>query len=221
VSASDGSAGRTAQALGRLSRTARVLTGRPLGEESLRAFARYLDLLVAWNRAQRLTAFDSPEAMVRGLFEDSLLFLPMLPPAPLALLDIGAGAGVPGLPLRLVEPRIALTLIESRRKRVSFLRTVLRELRLGDVTVLEGRAETIIRERQDLAGSFDAVLCRGVGSLEALLPTARSYLRRGGTFIASGPPIGQAVRTPGAARLQVQDYPGLGTSRAFLIERFE
>ena len=58
---------------------------------------------------------------MRGLFIDSLLFLPVIPPRPLRLVDIGAGPGIPGIPLRIVEPQISLTIVESRRKPVSFL----------------------------------------------------------------------------------------------------
>ena len=75
-----------------------------------------------------MTALESPAEIVRGLFLDSLLFLRLLPARPISLVDIGAGSGIPGLPLRLVDDRITLTLVESKRKRISFLLAVCREL---------------------------------------------------------------------------------------------
>jgi 16S rRNA (guanine527-N7)-methyltransferase len=135
-----------------------------------------------------MTALDSARAVVEDLFIDSLLFLALLPPRPLALVDIGAGAGIPGLPLRLADPAIAVTLVEARRKRVSFLLAAQRELALDNVTVKEGRAEALLREEPGLAGGFDVVVARSVGPAVALLPLARRYLKAGGLFLASGPP---------------------------------
>ena len=111
------------------------------------SFPQYLDLLLLWNRAQNLTGFESAPEIVRGLFEDSLLFLPLLPDRPLRVVDIGAGAGIPGMPLRIIDEGIEVTLIESKRKRVSFLRTVRRELGLEkSVVIEEGRAEVLVSE---------------------------------------------------------------------------
>ena len=99
----------------------RSLSGNPAGPDDRQRFQRYLDLFLRWNGTHRMTALDSAGAIVQDLFIDSLLFLPLLPPRPIALVDIGAGAGIPGLALRLADPGIAVTLIEARRKRVSFL----------------------------------------------------------------------------------------------------
>ena len=102
------------------------------------------------------------------LFEDSLLFLPLLPDRPLRVVDIGAGAGIPGMPLRIVDERIEVTLIESKRKRVSFLKTLRRELGLEkSVVVEEGRAEALVSEVVRRDGAFDVAVARAVGNLEA------------------------------------------------------
>ena len=178
----------------------------PTSPEDRRRFQQYLDLFLRWNRTHRMTAFESPAAVVRELFVDSLLFLPLLPPGPLAVVDIGAGAGIPGLPLRLAAPRLALTLVEARRKRVSFLRAVQRELRLEDVTIEEGRAEELVERKADLAGAFDAAVARAVGPVAAIRPIALKYLKAGGLLLISGPPepapqVGfevVRVRVPGA-----------------------
>ncbi|MGH7414768.1 MAG: 16S rRNA (guanine(527)-N(7))-methyltransferase RsmG, partial [Candidatus Rokuibacteriota bacterium] len=155
-----------------------------------------------------------PGAVVRELFVDSLLFLAILPPRrPISVVDIGAGAGIPGLPLRLADPQIALTLIESRRKRISFLLAACRELELGDVAVVEGRAEDLIERAPELAGAFDAVVARAVGPPDVLLRTALKYLKAGGVFVVSGPPDPAAHAPLRVVRVPVA---GTRTTRAFL-----
>ena len=135
-----------------------------------------------------MTALASPREIVHGLFLDSLLFLRVLPPRPLKIVDIGAGSGIPGLPIRLADPAISLTLIEAKRKRVSFLLAACRELNLSDVEVLEGRAERLVEEVPEIAGSFDAAVARAVGAEDDFLPLAYRYLRPGGMVVLGGSP---------------------------------
>jgi 16S rRNA (guanine527-N7)-methyltransferase len=190
----------------------RDLTGRPVGPDDRRRFQQYLDIFLRWNRTYRMTALDSAGAIVRNLFIDSLLFLPLLPHRPITLVDIGAGAGIPGLPLRLADPAIAVTLVEARRKRASFLLAVQRQLDLEDVAVREGRAEALVEE-PELAGGFDVVVARSVGPATALLPLARKYLKPGGLFVASGPPNPLPQEPFEVARIGV---PGTRKHRIFL-----
>ncbi len=190
-----------------------ALTRRPASLEELDRFERYLDLFIRWNRTHRMTALDSPAAIVRDLFLDSLLYLRFLPRPGVRLVDIGAGAGIPGLPLKLVEPPIGLTLIEAKRKRVSFLLTVRRELGLEDIQIEEGRAERLVASKPELAGGFDVAVCRAVGAAEALFEVARKYLKPGGLFIASGSP--RATVRPPLQATQVT-APGLRRARTFL-----
>jgi 16S rRNA (guanine527-N7)-methyltransferase len=187
--------------------------GHPLGPEDRRRFEVYLDLFLRWNRTHRMTALESPRAVVRELFIDSLLFLPLLPQGPVVVVDIGAGGGIPGLPLRLAAPRVRLTLVEARRKRVSFLRAVRRELHLADVAIEEGRAEDLVERRAELAGAFDVVVARAVGPAAALLPIAFKYLKVGGLLLVSGPPSPAPEGQLEVARVGV---PGARVSRAFL-----
>ena len=191
----DGRAQRAA--FDHLADTARVLSGRALDVEARRQFSRYLELLLLWNRAQNLTGFGSPPEIVRGLFEDSLLFLPLLPDRPLRVVDIGAGAGIPGMPLRIIDERIEVTLIESKRKRVSFLKTLRRELGLeNSVMVEEGRAEALVSEVVRRDGAFDVAVARAVGNLEAsgsdraALPEARRCVHRLGSTACSARRVG-------------------------------
>jgi 16S rRNA (guanine527-N7)-methyltransferase len=177
-------------------------------------------LLVLWNRAQNLTGFESPPEIVRGLFEDSLLFLPLLPDRPLRMVDIGAGAGIPGVPLRIVDEGLELTLIESKRKRVSFLRTLRRELALDNSVVIEeGRAEVLVPEVVRRGGKFDVAVARAVGNLAQVVPTALRYLKPAGLFIVSAPPPARladlSAESHGAWR--ILDYPSLGLKRGFFV----
>jgi 16S rRNA (guanine527-N7)-methyltransferase len=177
-------------------------------------------LLLLWNRAQNLTGFESPPEIVRGLFEDSLLFLPLLEERPIRVVDIGAGAGIPGMPLRIIDEGIEVTLIESRRKRVSFLRTVRRELGLEkSVVIEEGRAETLVSEVVRRDGEFDVAVARAVGNLEQMVPTALRYLKPGGVFIVSAPPPARLadLGAESHGEWRILDYPGLGLKRGFFV----
>lgn len=204
---------RSADPLDGLVGVLQALAGRPVAAEDRRRFQRYLDLFLRWNRTHRMTGLGSAEAVVKELFVDSLLFLSLLPPRPITLADIGAGAGIPGLPLRLADPAIAVTLIEARRKRVSFLLAALRELELGNVTVKEGRAEVLVDQEPGLAEGFDVVVARAVASAGAMLPLAWRYLKAGGSFIVSGSPAPLPQEHFEVVRVTI---PGTRQGRVFL-----
>lgn len=205
--------GRADSPIDELKQSIRAITGRAATAEDLRRFERYLALFNRWNRTHRMTALRTADAIVRDLFIDSLLFLRLLPPPPVKVVDIGAGAGIPGLPMKLAEPGIGLTLVEARRKRVSFLLAVCRELGLDDVVVKEGRAEALVESDPELMGCFDAVVSRAVGPAEELFPVACKYLKPGGVFVGAGSPR-PTVRPPfRAVRLSV---PGSSRSRVLV-----
>lgn len=193
-----------------------AVTGRVATAGDRRQFEEYLALFLRWNRTHRMTALDSPPAIVRELFLGSLLFRSLLPPGPLKLLDIGSGSGIPGLPMRLADPEIALTLVEARRKRVSFLRAVCRELNLIDVTVQEGRAERLV-EGSGFSEAFDAVVSRAVGPPGRLIPMAIRYLKPGGLVVISGSP--RAALPVGPIEVIKLSIPGSRTARVFLRAR--
>jgi 16S rRNA (guanine527-N7)-methyltransferase len=190
------------------------LTGRAATAGDRSRFQRYLDLFTQWNQVHRMTALRSPAEIARGLFLDSLLFLPVLPTfRPIEVVDIGAGSGVPGLPMRIVDSEITLTLVEAKRKRASFLLAVCRELGLSGVKVIEGRAEGLVREDPTLGEGFDVVVARAVAPASHLFPLAMRYLRPGGIVVLAGGP--GATKGPGFDVVKVP-IPGQRTTRVFL-----
>jgi 16S rRNA (guanine527-N7)-methyltransferase len=198
-----------------------ALAGRPAAPEDRRRFTRYLELLVQWNRVHDLTGLKEPREIVRRLFLDSLLFLPQLPPRPIRLVDIGSGAGIPGLPLRIVDDGVDLTVIEARQKRVSFLSTVRRELALEGVAVVEGRAEEIV-QNTEFKGKFEMVVVRGITPTAGFLQICRAFLIPGGKVAISGPPAGKAPPPPPAGGAwKTLRFPKLGLERMFLLSTRE
>ena len=146
---------------------------------------KYVDLLQKWQRAQRLVGSSDPAWIIDHIILDSLLFTHVLSAESQRVMDIGSGAGVPGVPLKIVLSGSAFTLLEARAKRVSFLSAVVRELALRDCEVLHARLETVAMNRP---GHFDAVVMRCAGDPSSLQASTLSLLRPGGVVIASGPP---------------------------------
>jgi len=201
----------------RLARGLQRILHRSATEREVHAFSRYLALLLQWNRVYSFTSYRDPARVIDRLFLDSLLFLSVLPAGTSRLLDVGSGAGIPGLPLKIVEPDLSVTLIEARRRRTSFLATLVRELRLEGVQVLRGRAESLIEGVPSLEGGFDAVVARAFGPLALVAPLALRFLRPGGRFVASGPPPGKPLsELTGLGSWHVVTSPVSGLSRRFL-----
>jgi 16S rRNA (guanine527-N7)-methyltransferase len=192
--------------------------GREISGTELELFGRYLHLLLQWNRVHGLVGLASPERIVRTLLVESLLFLDLLPSGPLSLVDVGSGAGFPGVPLRIVEPRLRVVLVESRRKRASFLVTAQRELGLGDMVVWHGRAEQLAQE----VPNADAVTMKAVGGIERSLELGMPLLRPGGRLVATVSPseqTGHVEPSPRVAGL-AEDIQIVTVRRAELLRRF-
>lgn len=135
----------------------------------------YLGLLAKWNRAYNLTAVRDLEEMVSRHLLDSLAMLPFVHGQSLA--DLGSGAGLPGIPLAIARPDLAVTLIESSGKKARFLREAARSLPLGNVRVFEARV-------QNVAGLFDTVTCRAFASLRDMLLWGGHLLAPDGRLLA-------------------------------------
>jgi 16S rRNA (guanine527-N7)-methyltransferase len=145
-----------------------------LSEQQVNAVKAYLDMLLKWNARINLTAVRDPEEIVQRHFGESFFAAQQLAAVPVkTAIDIGAGAGFPGLPLKLWLPDLRLTLVESNGKKATFLREAVRALELCDVTVLCERAETV-------SVNADLVSLRAVEKFKQALPTARKLTKPGG-----------------------------------------
>jgi 16S rRNA (guanine527-N7)-methyltransferase len=139
-----------------------------------------VELLTAWQKVHRLVGSTKPEWIVHELLLDSLQFLRAIPDTAAKVMDLGAGAGIPGVPMKIVRPSLRLTMLEARARRSSFLRAVVRELGLSNATVLGMRAELAVESH---AGEFDAVVMRCVSPVDRALDLARAFVHEGGAVV--------------------------------------
>jgi len=144
-------------------------------------FLHYKDLLLEWNEKINLTAItDESEVMVKH-FADSLSLAPFLQSST-SLIDIGTGAGFPGLPLKISLPNLNVTLLDSLNKRLMFVNEVISALELNGITTIHSRAED--GARKELREKFDYATARAVSRLSVLAEYCLPYVKIGGTFIA-------------------------------------
>lgn len=138
-----------------------------MSEKQQLLLGEYLKLLYKWNKAYNLTAVREPEEMIKKHIIDSLIILPALDKdfketSRPTLVDVGSGAGLPGIPLAIARPDWHITLVDSNGKKTGFLTTVKRELGLTNIAIINARVETINQV-------FDAVICRAFASLEDIV----------------------------------------------------
>jgi 16S rRNA (guanine527-N7)-methyltransferase len=157
--------------------------GVPLGKAELDLFALYHRELLLWNRRINLVSQSTSREIVIRHFVDSLTAAPWIESPEGLLIDIGSGGGFPGIPLRITLPGLKLTLVESSRKKTSFLAHIVRTLSLDNVTIIRERVDALIGEAA-CAGAFDTVISRAVFKLPELLRMASFFLKPGGLLIA-------------------------------------
>jgi len=156
--------------------------GVSLDEKAMEAFELYLKELLKWNQKINLTAIRSEKGILLKHFLDSLSVYPYLPEHSF-ILDIGSGAGFPGIPLKIIQPSFEVTLIDSVRKKVDFQRHILRMLGLKETEAIHGR----VQDRgilQRLRGRFDITLSRAFSDLRTFLFLSFPFLKQEGTAIA-------------------------------------
>jgi len=155
-----------------------------LSEPQLAQFDRYGEMLVEWNTRMNLTRLTTPRDIAVKHFLDSLALLTVISlPVEAMLIDVGTGAGLPGLALKITRPDLRVTLLDSTAKKLLFCRTVADELGLAGVETVHARAEDAAK-RPDLAAKFDCVIARAVAPLERLLPWLAPFVSPEGRIAA-------------------------------------
>lgn len=157
------------------------LSALGLPEDGVPALMRYAELLVEKNKVMNLTAITEPSDIATLHFLDSAALLTLADFRDKTVADVGTGAGFPGLPLKIVEPSMRLTLLDSLNKRIDFLGEVCTDLGLSDVACVHGRAEEFAAEHRE---GFDIVTSRAVANLRMLCELCLPLVKVGGHFLA-------------------------------------
>lgn len=157
--------------------------GITLTDEMQRQFDRYFELLVEWNKVMNLTGITDYDEVNEKHFLDSLAVVRVLDLSGTdRVIDIGTGAGFPGIPLKIVFPHLHVTLLDSLNKRIRFLGHVAEELQLADVELLHGRAEDFAKKKE-YRETYDLCVSRAVANLATLSEYCLPYVKEKGYFI--------------------------------------
>lgn len=155
-----------------------------LNEDQKWKFKRYYELLIEWNKIMNLTAITDYDEVNEKHFVDSLAIVKSIELEKVkSMIDIGTGAGFPGIPLKIVFPQLQVVLLDSLNKRVKFLNKVKEELGLENIDILHGRAEDYARENE-YREKFDLCVSRAVANLSTLCEYCLPYVKIGGVFIS-------------------------------------
>lgn len=198
-----------------------------LSSENLPQLLQFAQLLEEKNKVMNLTAITEPQEVAQLHFLDSAALLTLLDLKDKTIVDVGTGAGFPGLPIRILEPSARVTLLDALGKRITFLRDVRGALALDGVECVHGRAEEFCGKRRE---EFDVAVSRAVASLPMLAELCLPLVRIGGMFVAMKSvdcdkeleSSARAIKTLGGRVAEVRDYqiPGSDiTHRAVLIEK--
>ena len=192
--------------------------GLDCDETALRRFRRYYELLTEWNKVMNLTAISGEEDTARLHFLDCAALTGLADLSGKRVIDVGTGAGFPGLVLKILHPELELVLLDSLDKRVKFLSAVCAELGFGDVQCLHARAEEAAAG--ELRQSFDLACSRAVARLNLLSELCLPFVKKGGLFVAmKGPELSEerkeaerGIRLLGGEVEGVAEYPVPGTA---------
>lgn len=199
--------------------------GIELTDPQLNAFETYYDMFIDRNKVMNLTAITEFDEVMDKHFLDSVyLFRSIELKADYKLIDIGTGAGFPGIPLKIVFPELKITLLDSLNKRVGFLNDVIDELNLNDIEAIHGRAEDIARDKAYRA-SYDIAVSRAVANLSTLSEYCLPFVKIGGKFVSykSGDCADEVDNAKAAIHLlggkinKIDEFSYSNNSRSFIV----
>ncbi len=154
-----------------------------LTEKQIKQFDEYYRILVEWNEFMNLTAITEYEEVLEKHFIDSLSIVKALDINSIkSVIDIGTGAGFPGIPLKIVFPHLKVTLLDSLNKRIKFLNEIIERLNLEDITAIHGRAEDFAKLKE-YREQYDLCVSRAVANLSTLSEYCIPYIKKDGLFI--------------------------------------
>ena len=166
--------------------------GVPLNASQIAMFVKYLSALQTWNKKINLTSIKDPEEICVKHFLDSLTCVKTInlyknvqlnKKNTISIIDIGTGAGFPGIPLKIALPSLKLTLLDSHRKKIEFLKELVNDLNIKEVEIIKNRAE-IIGQDKNFRSSFNIVISRAVAPLSILSEYSLPLVKKNGWFIA-------------------------------------
>ena len=160
--------------------------GIELTENQNNKFIKYYELLVEWNSFMNLTTITEFDDVMKKHFTDSLSLVKIFPDIKennYRLIDIGTGAGFPGIPLKIAFPHLKIVLLDSLNKRINFLNEVINQLNLSETETIHGRAEDFAGKKE-YRESFDICVSRAVANLSTLSEYCIPFLKKGGYFIS-------------------------------------
>ena len=202
--------------------------GIALDAHQIAQFQSYYELLQQWNEHTNLTAIADYWGVLTKHFLDSLscVLALELPPGELRLIDVGSGAGFPGLPLKIAFPEIHVTLLEATAKKTEFLHAVVHHLRLSEVTILTARAEEVAHDPTHRE-AYDVAMARALAAMPVLVELCLPFVRCGGILIAQkgDPPADEIAAAQEALRIlggqlrgvQPVRVPGLDAVRHLVV----
>ena len=155
-------------------------------EEQIEKFYKYMNLLIEWNQKINLTAIVEPKEIIQKHFIDSMSVLDYIQDKK-NIIDVGTGAGFPGIPIKIANPNINVTLLDSLQKRVNFLSKVVSQLELDKIKAVHSRAEDYAKENRE---SYDVAISRAVANMSTLVEYLLPYVKQDGIVICmKGPNI--------------------------------
>jgi len=175
--------------------------GLSCSQEQINAFLTFISELKKWNRAYNLTALKTDKDIIIKHFLDSILYLKALELHPVRgkldsdrvkIADAGSGAGFPGIPIKIIKPEIHITLIEPSRKKTSFLRHIIRALKLDGIIILNKRIEILGRNYED---AYDFIVSRATFKIKDFIKKACPYVKEDGRLVLSkGPGVSEEIK---------------------------